>query len=350
MKCNEFKSIRDYQKVNHFPGSFHFGRKDKLWLNLKYMSLKHGFEVFAHFHPQTFILPQDLQLLKKFWINSEEELVFILKPPASARGQGISIINNYNQIPKSARTKRKQCVKPTLIVQHYITNPCLLYNETKFDLRVYVLITSIIPLRVYVYDDGLVRFASHKYSCDLQNINNQFIHLTNYSVNKNNLNYVSNNDINGQTGNKWTLKTLWRYLNHSCKEVNVENLWNQIIDMIIKTVISCESYILKLVQQNLKSRYSSFELLGFDIMLDNNFKPWLLEVNISPSLRSDSSLDSAVKSQLIKDMFNINGYRIPPNSKKFDNFLNSICFNKHFYSATLNNEEKIKVFISYRLH
>ncbi|CAG2164026.1 unnamed protein product [Oppiella nova] len=345
MKSVDFKTIKDYQKVNHFPGSFHFGRKDKLWQNLRSMAVKHGFEVFAHFHPPTFVLPHDWTQLKKYWINSAEELVFILKPPASARGEGIKIIKKFSEIPKpSARAKHKHNAKSQYVVQKYITNPCLLYNETKFDLRVYVLITSIVPLRVYVYDDGLVRFASHKYSNDIQNnSDNQFMHLTNYSVNKNNLNYVLNHDINGQTGNKWTLKTLWRYLNHSCKGVDVDAIINSIEDMIIKTVISCEPFVAKLVKENVKSRYSCFELLGFDIMLDNTYKPWLIEVNISPSLRSDSSLDSAVKSQLIKDMFNLIGHQIPPNFKRLETFAEFICFNRHYYSALLSDEETIKV-------
>lgn len=57
----------------------------------------------------------------------------------------------------------------------------------KFDLRVYVALTSVNPLRLYVYDEGLVRFASEKY--DMANLKNVFSHLTNYSINK------LNNDI-----------------------------------------------------------------------------------------------------------------------------------------------------------
>ena len=47
----------------------------------------------------------------------------------------------------------------------YIANPHLL-NGLKYDLRVYVLVTSFSPLRIYMYNDGLVRFATEKYSTD----------------------------------------------------------------------------------------------------------------------------------------------------------------------------------------
>ena len=81
------------------------------------------------------------------------------------------------------------------IVSRYITNP-LLINGLKFDLRVYVLITSFDPWRVYVYDEGLARFASEPYQApetkngESVGKNNKFAHLTNYSINKKNDKYI----------------------------------------------------------------------------------------------------------------------------------------------------------------
>ncbi len=69
------------------------------------------------------------------------------------------------------------------MVSEYIKNPLLL-NGFKFDLRIYVAITSVNPLRLYVYEEGLVRFATEKYSnADHKNV---YVHLTNYSINKRN--------------------------------------------------------------------------------------------------------------------------------------------------------------------
>lgn len=74
------------------------------------------------------------------------------------------------------------------IVSRYISNP-LLINGHKFDLRIYVLVTCFEPLRIYVYKEGLARFASESYS-EKVNKNNKFIHLTNYSINKKNDNFI----------------------------------------------------------------------------------------------------------------------------------------------------------------
>lgn len=99
-----------------------------------------------------------------------------MKPKASSQGKGITVVSSFDEVPRGAGLK-------SMIVQQYIQNP-LLIDGFKFDLRVYVALTSVNPLRLYVYDEGLVRFASERY--DTQNLKNVFCHLTNYSVNKRN--------------------------------------------------------------------------------------------------------------------------------------------------------------------
>ena len=58
-------------------------------------------------------------------------------------------------------------------------------------------------------------------------------------------------------------------------------------------------------------RTNCFELLGFDILIDSNLKPWLLEVNLSPSLNTDMPLDLKIKGNLLADLFTLIG--IVPN-------------------------------------
>ena len=78
------------------------------------------------------------------------------------------------------------------VVQRYIKNP-LLIDGLKFDLRIYVLIAGTEPLRAYIYEDGLARFATERYSePNDYNLSHTFVHLTNYSLNKNNPHYVYN--------------------------------------------------------------------------------------------------------------------------------------------------------------
>lgn len=67
----------------------------------------------------------------------------------------------------------------------------MLINGLKFDLRIYVLITSLDPWRLYVYDEGLARFASEPYNSQSSK-QNRYAHLTNYSINKKNEKYIPN--------------------------------------------------------------------------------------------------------------------------------------------------------------
>lgn len=99
----------------------------------------------------TFMIPGDYADLKHYHANrkSGKAQTFIVKPEASCQGRGIYLTRNIASI------------KPTdkCVVQRYLHKPLLL-DELKFDLRIYVLITGVDPLRLYVYDEGLVRLAT----------------------------------------------------------------------------------------------------------------------------------------------------------------------------------------------
>ncbi|XP_009994557.1 PREDICTED: tubulin polyglutamylase TTLL4 [Chaetura pelagica] len=297
MKSSGFKAIKEHQKLNHFPGSFEIGRKDRLWHNLLKMRARCGKKEF-NFFPQSFILPQDIKLLRKAWEEGAGSQKWIVKPPASARGIGIQVIHKWSQLPK----------RRPLLVQRYLNKPYLIGGK-KFDLRIYVYVTCYDPLRVYLFKDGLVRFASCKYSSSMKTLNNKFMHLTNYSVNKKNADYKPNSDETACQGHKWTLKALWSYLTQ--KGVNSKAIWEKIKDIVIKTIIASEPYVNTLVKMYVRRPYCCHELFGFDIMLDENLKPWILEVNISPSLHSNSPLDVSIKGQMIRDLLNLAGFVLP---------------------------------------
>ena len=57
-------------------------------------------------------------------------------------------------------------------------------------------------------------------------------------------------------------------------------------------------------------RHSCYELFGFDVLLDDALNPWVLEVNLSPSLSVESNLDFGVKSRMLSDLFNITGFDV----------------------------------------
>ncbi len=95
-------------------------------------------------------------------------------------------------------------------------------------------------------------------------------------------------------------------------------LWSRIYDVILKSIISGEHYVLAAMKKLQLHRNNCFEVFGYDILLDSELKPWLLEVNLSPSLACESPLDTTIKANLIADTFSLIGV------KKFDRRKESI--------------------------
>ncbi|XP_063189568.1 tubulin polyglutamylase TTLL5 isoform X3 [Chroicocephalus ridibundus] len=287
------RSLTDIQKVNHFPRSYELTRKDRLYKNISRMQLAHGFKTF-HILPQTFILPAEYRDFCNTY--SKDRGPWIVKPVASSRGRGVYLINNPNQI----------VLEDDILVSRYISNP-LLIDDFKFDVRLYVLVTSYDPLVIYLYEEGLARFATVRYDQASKNIKNQFMHLTNYSVNKKSGDYVSCDDPEVEDyGNKWSMSAMLRYLKQEGRDTAA--LMANVEDLIIKTVVSAELAIATACKTFLSHRGSCFELYGFDVLIDDTLKPWLLEVNLSPSLACDAPLDLKIKASMLSDMFTLVGF------------------------------------------
>ncbi|XP_059860139.1 tubulin polyglutamylase TTLL5 isoform X6 [Delphinus delphis] len=287
------RTLSEAQKVNHFPRSYELTRKDRLYKNIIRMQHTHGFKAF-HILPQTFLLPAEYAEFCNSY--SKDRGPWIVKPVASSRGRGVYLINNPNQIS----------LEENILVSRYINNP-LLIDDFKFDVRLYVLVTSYDPLVIYLYEEGLARFATVRYDQGTKNIRNQFMHLTNYSVNKKSGDYVSCDDPEVEDyGNKWSMSAMLRYLKQEGKDTTA--LMAHVEDLIIKTIISAELAIATACKTFVPHRSSCFELYGFDVLIDSTLKPWLLEVNLSPSLACDAPLDLKIKASMISDMFTVVGF------------------------------------------
>lgn len=86
-----------------------------------------------------------------------------------------------------------------------------------------MIVTCFDPLKIYLFKDGLARFATQKYSNNPKNVDKRFVHLTNYSVNKKNEDYVKNNGANqpkedlddqneGEDGNTESDASKWNFI------------------------------------------------------------------------------------------------------------------------------------------
>ena len=219
-----------------------------------------------------------------------------------------------------------------MVVSKYIDNP-LLINGHKSDLRLYVLVTSYDPLIIYLYEEGLVRFATVKYDNSGQNLWNPCMHLCNYSINKYHSDYIKSQDPDvDDQGHKWSLSAFLKHL--KANNIDTTQLMQSIEDVIVKSIISVEFSVNSACKMFVLHRNNCFELYGFDILVDSDLKPWLIEVNLSPSLNTESPIDMKIKSAMMSDLLTVIG--IPA----IDPVLKRAQFNQKMNNLTAEENSK----------
>ncbi|XP_004841438.1 tubulin polyglutamylase TTLL7 isoform X1 [Heterocephalus glaber] len=279
--------LQNYQRINHFPGMGEICRKDFLARNMTKMIKSRPLDY--TFVPRTWIFPSEytqFQNYVKELKKKRKQKTFIVKPANGAMGHGISLIRNGDKLPSQDH----------LIVQEYIEKPFLMEGY-KFDLRIYILVTSCDPLKIFLYHDGLVRMGTEKYiPPNESNLTQLYMHLTNYSVNKHNERFER--DETEDKGSKRSIKWFTEFLQEN--QHDVAKFWSDISDLVVKTLIVAEPHVLHAYRmcrpgQPPGSESVCFEVLGFDILLDRKLKPWLLEINRAPSFGTDQKIDYDVK-------------------------------------------------------
>lgn len=181
------------------------------------------------FYPRTWLLPEDQESFEAHAqgrkSKGKSQPTYIIKPDEGAQGEGIFLIQNPRDLSH---------LKQPSIVQEYIAKP-LLIRGLKFDLRLYVLVASLDPLEVYLSNSGMARFCTVPYAApSTANMHETFMHLTNYSLNKRNKDYVHSE--RGDEGSKRTLNSVLKELQgqgHDVKEV-----WEGVKGLVCKTLFA----------------------------------------------------------------------------------------------------------------
>ncbi|KAH8062845.1 hypothetical protein JL720_13216 [Aureococcus anophagefferens] len=270
------------QKLNHFRNHRELCRKDLLIKNLKRakrMLQRDGGGEEAQkydFWPQTYVLPGDYALFaEEFKRGAGGDNVWIMKPDDD---------------------RRDKPEKPDagVVVQKYVNNPYLIGGK-KFDLRLYVLVTSYMPLTVWMYRSGFCRFSTKRYSKVVNSkgdIDNQLMHLTNVAIQK------KSDDYDASTGGgKWELLNMKLFLMSVYGREKVDALFRDIHMLILRSLFA--------VQQVIIADKHCFELYGYDILFDDAFKPWLLEVNAGPSMTANTPDDHDLKYAMLDSLLDI---------------------------------------------
>jgi tubulin polyglutamylase TTLL2 len=286
---SEYANCNGSCRVNHIPKSSAICKKDNLVRHVR--KARGVFGQIYNFLPTSFLVPTEYTKFAEHFSDLAErgeKSTWICKPTGMSRGRKIFLLDDISGLAYD-----RACV-----VQRYIPRPMLI-GGYKMDIRLYVVVTSARPLRAFIYQEGLARFSTEKY--DMSDLSNVFSHLTNHSVNKNSVNYETEKDVIGG-GAKWLFSRLLRYLEDHGHDIKL--LWTRIRHICILTVLI-------LMPLAPAEAAGCFELFGFDILVDDQLHPWLLEVNAAPALAAGSDVDWAVKEPLLRDLIGLLDFNNP---------------------------------------
>lgn len=243
--------------------------------------------------PETYILPRNLGLLRSAAIRNPEAL-WIKKPVGSARGTGINLVEDLSQLETG----------DGWLVQEYLARPHLLDGH-KYTLRLYVLLTSVDPLLVYLFEEGFAKRASRPFSTAKEHLADRFRHLTNPDVLRDDPE-VATSALN---------LTLGQYRRRLRADgVDEEVLWQKIRNLVWATITAAREPMLAIGAPVRTLAEGCFELFGFDVLIDEALDPWLLECNLSPSLGVEAEAESGpardeadIKTRLVIDCLELVG-------------------------------------------
>ena len=310
--------------TNHLELSRVIGNKKALYRTMEaYFAFTEG----ASYLPLTFHITggleddEYLRFLRDYYRMSKEGLnCWIVKPgELSNRGRHIKFCKTLPDIKKEIKERKTNANGSlrTYIVQSYIDRP-LLYHGRKFDLRHYLMVTSTEgTIRGYFYQEGYVRTTSQNYSI---NSPQPGVHLTNDAVQKYLPNYGK-----FEKGNKLS----YRQLNEYMLKINPKKGFYDVVFPQIRT-ISREVIEAAFPFIDPQRRSSNFEIFGIDVMIDSNYKCWLIEVNTNPCIEVSCKVLADVVPHMLDNAFTIalDSVVAPPSSKLKSSHENAVEWNK----------------------
>jgi len=222
--------------------------------------------------------------------------IWIVKPSGKMRGQGIFLEDDVGVICRHANRMKGDLFGSSYICQQYIERPLLVGGTRKHDIRQWVAVTSVNPLTVWFFNECYVRLAANDFTLD--NPSDLFTHLTNNPIISHHENYDPEDEF---WRCQWDMATYRKHLREQFgSDVFVEKLLPQMKDIVTTTLKSVQE-----AWSSTEGHSSSFQLLGYDFLIDEDLRVWLLEVNNNPLMQPSCYVLERLSDACLKDLFRV---------------------------------------------